>query len=73
MMAQKESITAAEFTAKWEQEIPMRRLGEPREFAALAAFLVSERAAYMIFAAFFISRQLNSLRTLGVLCVSAVW
>jgi len=25
----------------------MRRLGEPREFAALAAFLVSERAAYI--------------------------
>ncbi len=28
-------------------EIPMRRLGEPREFAALAAFLVSERASYI--------------------------
>ena len=25
----------------------MRRLGEPREFAALAAFLVSERASYI--------------------------
>jgi 3-oxoacyl-[acyl-carrier protein] reductase len=25
----------------------MRRLGEPREFAALAAFLVSERASYV--------------------------
>jgi 3-oxoacyl-[acyl-carrier protein] reductase len=47
MMAQKEGITAAEFKAKWEHEIPMRRLGEPREFAALAAFLVSERAAYI--------------------------
>lgn len=32
---------------KWEAEIPMRRLGEPREFAALAAFLASERAAYI--------------------------
>jgi len=47
MMAEKEGITAAEFKAKWEQEIPMRRLGEPREFAALAAFLVSEKAAYI--------------------------
>jgi len=47
MMAEKLGISAEEFKAKWEQEIPMRRLGEPREFAALAAFLVSERAAYI--------------------------
>lgn len=47
MMAEKEGITAADFTARWEKEIPMKRLGEPREFAALAAFLVSERASYI--------------------------
>jgi 3-oxoacyl-[acyl-carrier protein] reductase len=47
MMAQKQGINASEFKAKWEQEIPMRRLGEPKEFAALAAFLVSERASYI--------------------------
>ena len=47
MMADKLGISAAEFRGKWEQEIPMRRLGEPREFAALAAFLVSERASYI--------------------------
>jgi 3-oxoacyl-[acyl-carrier protein] reductase len=47
MMAEKEGITPAEFVARWESEIPMRRLGEPREFAALAAFLVSERAGYL--------------------------
>jgi len=47
MMADKEGITPAEFIARWEKEIPMRRLGEPREFAALAAFLVSERASYV--------------------------
>jgi 3-oxoacyl-[acyl-carrier protein] reductase len=47
MMAEKEGISPADFTAKWEREIPMRRLGEPREFAALAAFLVSERASYI--------------------------
>ena len=47
MMSEKERITPAEFIARWEQEIPMRRLGEPREFAALAAFLVSERAGYI--------------------------
>ena len=47
MMAEKQGISAAEFSAKWEKEIPMGRLGEPREFAALAAFLVSERASYI--------------------------
>jgi 3-oxoacyl-[acyl-carrier protein] reductase len=47
MMAAKEGISAAEFKARWEQEIPMKRLGEPREFGALAAFLVSERASYI--------------------------
>jgi 3-oxoacyl-[acyl-carrier protein] reductase len=35
------------FFAKWEAEIPMGRLGEPREFAALAAFLASARASYI--------------------------
>ncbi len=45
--AEREEISTAEATAKWENEIPMRRLGEPREFAALAAFLVSERASYI--------------------------
>lgn len=47
MMAEKEGISPKEFIARWEREIPMQRLGEPREFAALAAFLVSERASYM--------------------------
>ncbi len=47
MMAAKEGFSAEEFKARWEQEIPMKRLGEPREFAALAAFLVSERASYI--------------------------
>jgi 3-oxoacyl-[acyl-carrier protein] reductase len=45
--AAKEGLTAAEICARWEAEIPMKRLGEPREFAALAAFLVSERASYI--------------------------
>src|SRR5258707_14331448 len=47
MMAEKQGITPEEFVARWEQEIPMQRIGEPREFAALAAFLVSERASYV--------------------------
>jgi 3-oxoacyl-[acyl-carrier protein] reductase len=47
MMAQKQGISPNEFRGKWEQEIPMGRLGEPREFAALVAFLASERASYI--------------------------
>lgn len=47
MMADKQGISADEFRARWEDEIPMGRLGEPREFAAVAAFLVSERASYI--------------------------
>jgi 3-oxoacyl-[acyl-carrier protein] reductase len=47
MMAEKQGISAKEFRAKWEQEIPMGRLAEPREFAALVAFLASERASYI--------------------------
>jgi 3-oxoacyl-[acyl-carrier protein] reductase len=43
----REGISKAEARARWEAEIPMKRLGEPREFAALAAFLVSERASYI--------------------------
>lgn len=30
----------------WERQIPMGRLGEPAEFAAMVAFLASERASY---------------------------
>ena len=46
-LAKNEGITADEVRARWELEIPMRRLGDPKEFAALAAFLVSERASYI--------------------------
>jgi 3-oxoacyl-[acyl-carrier protein] reductase len=37
----------AEIRAAWERQIPMGRLGEPKEFAALVAFLASERASYI--------------------------
>lgn len=46
-MAAASGTTAAEVVARWEAEIPMRRLGEPRELAALAAFLASEPAGYI--------------------------
>lgn len=39
--------TPADAFAAWEAQVPMARVGEPREFAALAAFLASERASYI--------------------------
>ena len=39
--------TRDDVLARFEQQIPMRRLGEPDELAALATFLASPRAAYI--------------------------
>ncbi len=46
-LAKREGLSISDIRARWESEIPMRRLGDPKEFAALAAFLVSERASYI--------------------------
>lgn len=43
----REGITREAALGRWESEIPMGRLGEPREFAAAAAFLASDRASYI--------------------------
>jgi 3-oxoacyl-[acyl-carrier protein] reductase len=40
-------VAPEEVRGQWEREIPMGRLGEPREFAAMVAFLASERASYV--------------------------
>ena len=45
--ADREGISTDDATARWTREIPMQRLGEPAEFAALAAFLCSARASYI--------------------------
>jgi len=45
--ATREGISPTAATARWTAEIPMQRLGEPAEFAALAAFLCSARASYI--------------------------
>lgn len=42
-----EGIERSEAFATWESQIPMARIGEPREFAAMVAFLASERASYI--------------------------
>jgi 3-oxoacyl-[acyl-carrier protein] reductase len=47
VMAEREGIAIEDVERRIQSQIPMRRLGEPREFAALAAFLASERAGYI--------------------------
>ena len=45
--AAREGVDPAEIQARLEASIPMGRLAEPEEFAALAVFLASERAGYI--------------------------
>lgn len=45
--ASSQGVTREEAFANWERQIPMGRVGEPEEFAALAAFLASDKASYI--------------------------
>ena len=44
---EKTGCTRDEVLADWAEEIPMGRLGEPEELAALILFLMSERSGYL--------------------------
>ena len=46
-LAAREGVTAGEIESRWTSQIPLRRLGEPEEFANLVVFLASERASYI--------------------------
>lgn len=45
--SQREGVSVEDVQSRIESQIPMGRMGEPAEFAALAAFLASERASYI--------------------------
>ena len=45
--ATKEGISPEQALARYAASVPMGRMAEPREFAALAAFLASDRASYV--------------------------
>jgi 3-oxoacyl-[acyl-carrier protein] reductase len=46
-IAEKEGTTPETVIGRWEASIPMKRLGTPEEFAALVAFLASDRSGYI--------------------------
>lgn len=51
-IARTKGIGVEEAINGWASQIPMKRIGEPEEFAALVAFLASERASYITGASF---------------------
>jgi len=46
-IAKREGVSVEAVYARWADSTPMKRIGEPQEFAALVAFLCSERASYL--------------------------
>lgn len=46
-MSQKQGVSIEEVYASWAASTPMNRIGDPREFAAVVAFICSERASYL--------------------------
>lgn len=46
-MGEQRGVTPEEIFRGWAATIPLARVGEPRELAALAAFLASEQASYI--------------------------
>lgn len=46
-LAKKEGVDAAEIEDRWAKQTPLRRIGQPDEFANVVVFLASERASYV--------------------------
>ncbi len=47
MTAARDGIAPEDVYQRWAAEIPVGRVGDPKEFAALVTFLASERASYI--------------------------
>ena len=46
-VAERDGASAESVYAQWAESTPMKRIGDPKEFAALVAFLSSESASYI--------------------------
>jgi 3-oxoacyl-[acyl-carrier protein] reductase len=46
-LATAEGVDPAEIRGRWAKQVPLRRLGQPEEFANMVVFLASERASYI--------------------------
>ena len=46
-VAERDGVSTEEVYAQWAESTPMKRIGDPKEFAALVAFLCSESASYI--------------------------
>ena len=46
-IAKNEGVSVEDIYARWATSTPMKRIGDPKEFGAVVAFLCSERASYL--------------------------
>jgi len=46
-LARAEEVDPSEIQERWAKQVPLRRLGQPEEFANLVVFLASERSSYI--------------------------
>jgi len=46
-LAAAEGVDPEQIRLRWAAQVPLRRLGQPEEFANLVVFLASERASYL--------------------------